>query len=442
MKFFTSFTIAICISTSLLSQETIKIPDIGLEEALIALNLDSNGLTGDILVSDTKYIVNLNINDPLNNKKLPNVNSKIKDLTGIEHFTNLTRLDCYGNEIRKINLTKNTKLTFLNCGDNKIETLDLSNNAELTSISCDYNKITSLKLGNKPVLIDLYCNNNYIEVLDIKECATLKNLDATGNRIKSIIIDKTVYDKNSDTWYKDASANYTEDVNTIPIKPAVTKKEEIVNTPVTNNNSSNNSSVVKNETSTNASAANYYEKFQLSVVAEYDKLILDPTYLKGKQQLIQDKYKLNANDLSQWITKFSNLKNASTTVNPDKNSAIFHAKFKQAAVDEYEKLVLNSSYLQSKKNEIQQKYNLTSEEFSEWISLLGNPSLKAKQELPKEDAASLLEKFKQSVVKEYENLVLNEDHFQTIKAQIQKKYNLTSTQLNEWISKNSTIKNP
>ncbi|CAL2109648.1 conserved exported protein of unknown function [Tenacibaculum sp. 190130A14a] len=445
MKFFTLVTLTSLLSLSLSAQETIKIPDIGLEEALIALNFDSNGLTGDILVSDVKYIVNLNINNAVDNKKLPNVNSKIKDLTGIEHFPNLTRLDCSGNAIRKINLTKSTKLTFLNCSDNKIETLDLSNSPELFSISCDYNKLTSLKLGNKPVLRDLYCNNNYLETLDITGCTAMKNLDASSNRMGNILIDKEVYDRLSEGWYKDGNAKFKEStgntiVKRLPIETV--KADDSVSTPQTKTQNVPSTKVTAKTTATPAteSTANYYEKFQKSVVAEYDKLALSPDYLESKKIILQQKYDIAPSKLDEWITKYANLNKTNNAINPEKNSSIFHSKFKKSTVEEYERLVLNETYLQSKKEEIQKKYGIKGSDFNKWIELLGNSALKAKKEIPIENAASHYEKFKKSVVNEYENLVLNSDHFKTIKVQIQKKYNITPTQLNEWIRKRSTLK--
>ena len=80
MKKTTAYFLLFLLTFNVVSQETIAILDIGLEECLIDLDIDSNGLNGNILVSDAKYVVNLNINDPITNKLLPNVHSKIKDL--------------------------------------------------------------------------------------------------------------------------------------------------------------------------------------------------------------------------------------------------------------------------------------------------------------------------------------------------------------------------
>ncbi len=445
MKTITSFYIILFLTLNIASQETIAILDIGLEECLIDLDIDSNGLNGSILLSDAQYVVNLNINDPITNKLLPNVHSKIKDLTGLEHFPNLKRLDCFGNEITKINLSKSTSITFLNCSENKIESLDLSNNTELVYVSCDNNKLNSLIIGDNPNLESLYCSFNELTNLDIKAATKLESLDTTGNQITSIIVNDTQLNNTPQGWYKDDSAVYTSNMNTLESssvevaeKRSTTKKplQTIVKKtpPVENNN--------PKET-----AANYYEKFQLSVVTEYDKLVLAPAHTESKKQELQQKYNLDQSQLTQWITKYANLivtnnsliKKTNTGA-PNKYTAAFYSKFKKSAVDEYEKAILNPAYLQSKKEEVQKKYNLNPEQFTKWINLLGSTSLKAKTIQPQESTENYYEKFKKSVAAEYEYLVLNTTHLQSKKNEVQKKYTITTAQLTEWINKHSKIK--
>ena len=49
------------------------------------------------------------------------------------------------------------------------------------------------------------------------------------------------------------------------------------------------------------------------------------------------------------------------------NSESYYTKFKKSVAKEYEYLVLNTAYLQSKKNIVQKKYNLTNAQLTEWI---------------------------------------------------------------------------
>ena len=65
----------------------------------------------------------------------------ISDLTGIEEFINITRLDCYNNNLTSIDVSNNLALTRLHCSDNQIETLDISANTSITDIQCHNNGV-------------------------------------------------------------------------------------------------------------------------------------------------------------------------------------------------------------------------------------------------------------------------------------------------------------
>lgn len=65
----------------------------------------------------------------------------IADLTGIAAFTNLTRLDCYTNNLTTIDVSNNLALTRLHCADNQIEILDISANTQITDIQCHNNTV-------------------------------------------------------------------------------------------------------------------------------------------------------------------------------------------------------------------------------------------------------------------------------------------------------------
>lgn len=444
MKTIIPFCFTLFFSLNIVSQETIAIADIGLEECLIDLGIDSNGLNGNILVSDTEYVVNLNINDPITNKLLPNVHSKVKDLSGLEHFPNLKRIDCYGNNITKIDLSKSTSITFLNCNDNQIEALDLSNNKQLNYVSCDNNKLRSLILGENSSLESLYCSANKLTSLDVKDCTNLESFDATGNKINTIVVNNKQLTNTPEGWYKDANTKYSTSlsVNTNNVDTTVERVKEVNTSPVQPKTTVNKPTpAVSNQSK--ESAANYYQKFQISVITEYDKLILNASHLQSKKEELQKKYNISSAQLNKWVATYSNLvvKNESTnTVAPARNTTTFLSLFIKSAVEEYEELVLNSAYLQSKKEIIQKKYNLKPEEFTKWISALGNHSLKAKRSNSAETTKSYYEKFQKSVVEEYEFLVLNVNHLQNRKKEIQQKYNLTISQLNEWIKKHSKVK--
>lgn len=84
----------------------------------------------------------------------------IKDLTGIELFPNLDKLDCKTNNLTRLDVSKNTKLTKLYCESNQLTSLDLSQNTALTKLDCHDNQLTSLDLSKNTALDTLDCSGN------------------------------------------------------------------------------------------------------------------------------------------------------------------------------------------------------------------------------------------------------------------------------------------
>lgn len=112
----------------------------------------------------------------------------ISDLTGIEEFTSLTTLNCYGNLFTSIDLTSNSALTHLNCDDNSLTSLNLTQNSALTHLVCSNNSITSLDLSGSTSLIELDCNWNSLTALDLSNNSALAYLHCYNNSISTLDI--------------------------------------------------------------------------------------------------------------------------------------------------------------------------------------------------------------------------------------------------------------
>ncbi|WGH75008.1 hypothetical protein P8625_13135 [Tenacibaculum tangerinum] len=294
MKTITFFCSLILLTSAIFSQETIRIPDIGLEECLVNLKIDSNGLNGNITISDAEYVTNLNVDNPITNKDLPNVYSKIKDLTGLESFPNLRRLDCYANEIKKLDLSQSSSISFLNCSENKIERLDVSNNPKLTYVSCDSNRLTSLILGENTNLESLYASYNKLTFLDVSGCPNLKSMDVTGNNIKTIVVSEEQLANIPEGWYKDEKTIYATSDGTIVKEKKVEQQQTTTQTNSTN--------VVAEKP-----IEKYTESFKQLVISEYEKNVLNEAYLQKIQKELAQKYKLESTELTEWIQQYSKL---------------------------------------------------------------------------------------------------------------------------------------
>ena len=96
--------------------QTTEIPDRNFEQALIDLGYDSGDPDGFVLTTNINLITELNVS-----------NKSITDLTGIEGFTDLTRLSCYNNQLTSLNVSNNTALTGLYCFVNELTSLNVRN---------------------------------------------------------------------------------------------------------------------------------------------------------------------------------------------------------------------------------------------------------------------------------------------------------------------------
>jgi Leucine-rich repeat (LRR) protein len=178
--------------------QTTDILDSNFEEALVNLNIDSNGLNGNILNCDAEGIFLLNIRDNF-----------ISDLSGIEAFTDLKILDCSLNNLSSLDVSQNTLLVEINANDNQLNgidvtlnnklevlrlssnqlsTINVSNNVNLETLSVDLNNLTSLNVSNNPQLEYLGCYSNYLSSLDVTNNTQLKYLHVNFNDLTSLDI--------------------------------------------------------------------------------------------------------------------------------------------------------------------------------------------------------------------------------------------------------------
>ena len=143
--------------------------------SLVSLNCSGNPLSS-LDISKNKSLTSLDCNgtsltslDLSKNTNLTSLNCSGTSLTSLDlsKNTNLTSLDCYFVKLSSLDLSKNTKLTTLKCNFCELTSLDLSKNTSLASLNCSFNELTSLDLSKNTSLSYLYCYQNRIASLDI-----------------------------------------------------------------------------------------------------------------------------------------------------------------------------------------------------------------------------------------------------------------------------------
>lgn len=192
---------------------------------LMKFDADEDGV---LTVEEARAVTEINVSE------WHKVFQKIESLAGIEYFTSITSLKCYGNNIVSLDLSKNTELTELNVATNSLTDLDLTNNTKLVALSFGRNlieridlsncpdlenlqfyesdhltsidvsanpkikeivarvcpKLTTLTFTNNPALENLYCYQCNLTSLDISKCPALKILYSFSNKLTVLDLSK------------------------------------------------------------------------------------------------------------------------------------------------------------------------------------------------------------------------------------------------------------
>lgn len=110
----------------------------------------------------------------------------ISDLTGIQHFTALSKLYCFDNPLFTLDVSKNTALTTLYGGRDSLTSLDVSHNTLLEILHCDESKLTSLDISHNTTILDLSCGHNRLTNIDISQDTALCIVNCSYNEITSL----------------------------------------------------------------------------------------------------------------------------------------------------------------------------------------------------------------------------------------------------------------
>ena len=125
------FTTYLCLGLFSAFAQNVNIPDANFKSYLLADSAINTNSDSEISVAEAQAFTGELLVNGLS----------ISNLTGIEAFVNITRLDCYSNNLTALDVSNNLALTRLHCGSNQIETLDISANTLITDIQCHNNGV-------------------------------------------------------------------------------------------------------------------------------------------------------------------------------------------------------------------------------------------------------------------------------------------------------------
>lgn len=166
--------------------------------------IDANG-NGEIEISEAESVVKLFI-----------TGNNISNLTGIEYFINLERLDCaFHSNLTSINISQLTSLKKLQCRNNQLASLDLSGLTQLEEISCQNNQLNSLDISEQTQLKMLLCEGNQISSIDFSNNPALQRVYC-GNNLLSVL------DFGANPQFFDLGCRNNPNLNSIIIKNGIT----------------------------------------------------------------------------------------------------------------------------------------------------------------------------------------------------------------------------
>ena len=114
----------------------------------------------------------------------------ISSLKGIEYFVNVQSIDCSGNNLTQLDVSKNTALEDLDCSENNLTQLDVSKNIYLRGLACFENNLTQLDVSKNTVLEELACQQNNLTQLDVSK--NVWYLNCYKNNLTQLDVSKNV----------------------------------------------------------------------------------------------------------------------------------------------------------------------------------------------------------------------------------------------------------
>ena len=164
--------------------------DVPIEPSSLGVGIDEYNFPDEVFREYVEQFDTDN-NDALSNEELAAVTTmdvigNVADLTGIENFTSLKRLEVQNQQLTKLDVSKLTELETLWCDNNQLTSLDLTLNTKLTNLQCTNNLLETLNLAHNTTLTQLWCDNNQLTQLDVANNTALELLSCSYNQLNTL----------------------------------------------------------------------------------------------------------------------------------------------------------------------------------------------------------------------------------------------------------------
>jgi type IX secretion system substrate protein len=202
-KFITLLSILLSIN---LSAQTTLIPDAIFEQKLINQGYDTGLINGSVPTANIDTITSFGV--------VGAPGDYIYDLTGIEDFTSLIRLNCGNNKIDTLDLSQNTNLVYLYADWNNLTYINLTQNILLEILEIHRNLLPSLDITNNINLKRFTCQQfNQLTTLDLTQNTALRYVDLSENPLptvdlsQNLMLDTFIFDQANQLVSLDVTQN-------------------------------------------------------------------------------------------------------------------------------------------------------------------------------------------------------------------------------------------
>lgn len=114
------------------------------------------------------------------------VNNNLLTSLDLSHCPDLRNIDFSGNLLTQIDVSSNEYLHLLYCEDNQLTSLDVTHNPDLGVLGCQKNQLTSLNVTNNLLLEQLFCENNKLTSIDVANHNKMMLFNCNDNQLSSL----------------------------------------------------------------------------------------------------------------------------------------------------------------------------------------------------------------------------------------------------------------
>ena len=169
------YTILFVLVVAIAQAQIINFPDANFKAALLLSGPNVNycqDIAGANIAIDTNQDNEIQFSEAMTVDRLNLNNLGIADLSGLEHFQNLTKLFCAHNNLTSLDVSLLSQLTYLACTNNQLILLNVRNLPALASVMCGHNLLTTLDVSGAPVNEGFDCRSNQLQSLFLKNGTT------------------------------------------------------------------------------------------------------------------------------------------------------------------------------------------------------------------------------------------------------------------------------